>query len=131
MDRSQRRRAAREANRRAREYYDEHTGPAAEHDVRQQLSGRRGLAQLTLAAMAAGWQVDRTYWMNRGGQSSYHVRLDRPDGRILTIEMALPRGTSRLVLATHTGPGQQGAHIHDVTTLGRYIAPDAPIPSPN
>lgn len=128
MDRSERRKLVREAERQAAKRYDELTGPAAEHDVRQRLSHRSGPAQLTLTAMTAGWRAVRTYWMNREDQPSYHVLLDKADGRKLTIEIVLSHTTSRFVLATHTGPDGRGTHIHDLTTLGRYITPEGPMP---
>lgn len=126
MDPSEVRRIVHEAQQSARKRSDERTGLDAEHDVEQWLSERRGLAQMTLAARTVGWKAARTYWMNREGQSSYHVVLEKPDGRTLTIEMVLPDDTSRLVFATHVNPDQHATRIHDVSTLGRYIAPDMP-----
>jgi serine/threonine protein kinase len=101
----------------------EYTGVEAADDVEAQLAGcRTGPGELVWSALLTRhWAVTRTWWTNRHGGRSYHVKLRDRVGDWVVVEMRLrDRGSaSRLVWANGAG----GAMTECPSELAGWLAP--------
>jgi serine/threonine protein kinase len=101
----------------------EYTGTDAADDVEAQLADcRSGPGELVwFALLTRHWAVTRTWWTNRHGGRSYHVKLRDPDGDWVVVEMRLrdEGSSSRLVWANGAG----GVMTECPTELAQWLAP--------
>jgi serine/threonine protein kinase len=98
------------------------TGDQAADDVEAQLAGcRTGPGELVWSALLTRhWAVTRTWWTNRHGGRSYHVKLRDRSGDWVVVEMRLrDEGSSRLVWANGAG----GAMTECPSELAGWLAP--------
>jgi serine/threonine protein kinase len=100
----------------------EYTGTAAADDVEAQLAEcRAGPGELVwFALLTRHWAVTRTWWTNRAGGRTYHVKLRDPLGDWVVVEMRLrdEGSSSRLVWANGAG----GSMTECPTELARWLA---------
>jgi hypothetical protein len=100
----------------------EYTGTDAADDVEAQLADcRSGPGELVwFALLTRHWAVTRTWWTNRHGGRSYHVKLRDPDGDWVVVEMRLrdEGSSSRLVWANGAG----GVMTECPTELAQWLA---------
>jgi hypothetical protein len=128
------------------------TGPEARAEVVRYLQGRRGLAQLVLAADQWEWRIHHSYWVHRlPDHPTLHVGLIAADATSIIVEIALGErpvdpgdpsdrpgtvgmvATSKLILASrHRADGNGAVSIESSTDqriLMHWFAPDR-IPDP-